>query len=715
MLKTVTLDTFRDTIAAEQKHFLGIPTLPTFFGILSLTIVVIDTYLNAIGKPGFTVFSINSIFSSIHYLALFSFVIILQLIFISIAFLNLRHLRFIPWKSPIIHTNYLLNNRRVHMAFFITLAILISWGLSHAISVSSNLETVTGVSSGLLAIIFTSVVSTAIVIIVDSFIKILRLYPSLSVGLIFGIFICTVSHILTHQPQVIVDFQKVRDNIISEQTATTITGLKVRENPGSQSSKLGEISTGDLVTLLGKEAQTPDGGTWVLIGNNNIKGWVNKKFLSINPPSTNVSKITDNSSERVYLSEINQFRYWQAGIFFATITSFTLFFLLIQFNQATEETIFQLDLDKDESGTSFYEYSPIGLALNAPIYINFLAQNQLIVAFSRDISSGSYKLLDVKDNQSTTPLHNCSVTIWNISKVTERINKNYELSDTLNFFQLKCFIGFIPTDASYTKKVGDYFDYSHINFITDIIFKNNDSFSIIIEYAIRSLLEEFLKPHSAEINNIITQAKKKISPMDTNAIYTSTSSIDYKLNSLKTKAEVARENNERINNYIQSFGDMREKMGEFSTGLPSKITEKIAEKIGEKISEIGLTDNFIYETKKVLLMIGFRIKDANINMLDNALQSEIKLNELFQKLSVEVNEADKKYGEALEEKERIEREEQEREKTRMTDIIGVILNSQISQGAKVELINNISGEQKIPKIAQTTSLQLGNDDIDNPT
>ena len=44
MLKTVALDTFRDAIAAEQKPFSGIPTLPTFFGILALTIVVIDPY-----------------------------------------------------------------------------------------------------------------------------------------------------------------------------------------------------------------------------------------------------------------------------------------------------------------------------------------------------------------------------------------------------------------------------------------------------------------------------------------------------------------------------------------------------------------------------------------------------------------------------------------------------------------------------------------------
>lgn len=140
--------------------------------------------------------------------------------------------------------------------------------------------------------------------------------------------------------------------------------------------------------------------------------------------------------------------------------------------RSSQDVLIGVTVEQPQSAPMVVDYDPFNRRVRAARYLRFNVSRGQIVALSRTLGDESWVVEKVWDNQYHLPVHDRTLHIWNLSRLSSEITHEIAVSDSSGCFHLTLSVGKLM--VSTRMKEGERYDAAAIAAATNVLFQNDD-------------------------------------------------------------------------------------------------------------------------------------------------------------------------------------------------------------------------------------------------
>lgn len=341
-----------------------------------------------------------------------------------------------------------------------------------------------------------------------------------------------------------------------------------------------------------------------------------------------------------FAGALNDLAYWETGMLAVT----GIGMLIFMWGSRSTKNVLVLNLPDGVSAPLYREYSPFSAHIIRPASLMCQVHGTKLLAFSRADKAPSYDLIDTRNEQLATSLHDRSIKFLNISALANQVRTAFDITDSGGYFALRGSVGLLATTVSFKQAGAQTFDRAALEVIADVLFTNEDLRGLLSRPVTRAL-EKYVGPMRdaiADIRATIKQLPEAMSLGGSGTDYTTAlrTAIDKERSNQRVdglqSASLKRDGRQRlgsaflqvIDEQLKRFNDIRSSLERSAGSLQDVWVAEILEELRVLAQSHDQDPATLREVGRLLNVLGLRLNDLRLELIGPAAQCQEELSSL---------------------------------------------------------------------------------------
>jgi hypothetical protein len=318
------------------------------------------------------------------------------------------------------------------------------------------------------------------------------------------------------------------------------------------------------------------------------------------------------------------------------------------FRLPRQKQIYTLSVDDPYKAPAFVDFDPFRFKMRTPRFLTFSASQGQVVVLTREWNSPLWRLVDVTETHNHLPIHDRTIQVWNLTKLSQLISNEIKVRDVRECFELTLGVGRLTLSSGL--EAGAAYERRAVAAANNLLFQNPD-LAGLLSRAAAGAFDEKLGDLADRVENLCTfldRAPTNASLVKGLDLSSAARPVDVAEATFQEGIRAGNDYLDELKQRRQEFREVRKEALASGKALREGWLVELAAEI-TRAGEAGERGHCVdtNEAVKLLHLIGLRSNSATVVMIGDAAKCEARLETVEAQVTEAVDRASTAYAEAF--------------------------------------------------------------------